>query len=150
RRLGPTEVKGIGEPVEVYEVTGVGPLRTHFELAAQRGLTRFVGRERELAELKRALEVALGGEGQIVGVVAEAGTGKSRLFYEFKTTLPAQCKLQEAYSVSTGKAAAYQPVLELLRNYFSIEADDPASRRENIAARLAALDPALNDIAPYL
>jgi class 3 adenylate cyclase len=92
RRLGPTAVKGIGEPVEVYEVTGVGLLRTHLELAAQRGLTRFVGRERELAELKRALEVALGGQGQIVGIVAEAGTGKSRLVYEFKAALPPDCK----------------------------------------------------------
>ena len=151
RGLGPTAIKGIGQPVEVYEVTGVGPLRTHFELAAQRGLTKFVGRERELAELKRALELARSGHGQIVAAVAEAGTGKSRLIYEFKAALPGGCKVLEAYSVSHGKAAAYQPVLELLRNYFSIEAtDDPARRRENITARLAALDPALNDISPYL
>ena len=132
-------------------MTGVGPLRTHFELAAQRGLTRFVGRERELAELKRALELAQSGHGQIVAAVAEAGTGKSRLIYEFKAALPAGCKVLEAYSVSHGKAAAYQPVLELLRNYFSIEAtDDPAGRRAKVTARLAALDPALNDISPYL
>ena len=151
RGLGPTAIKGIGQPVEVYEVTGVGRLRTHFELAAQRGLTKFVGRERELAELKRALELARSGHGQIVAAVAEAGTGKSRLIYEFKAALPGGCKVLEAYSVSTGKAAAYQPVLELLRNYFSIEAtEDPARRRENITARLAALDPALNDVSPYL
>jgi class 3 adenylate cyclase len=151
RGLGPTAVKGIGQPVEVYEVTGVGPLHTHFELAAQRGLTKFVGRERELAELKRALELARSGHGQIVAAVAEAGTGKSRLVYEFKAALPGGCKVLEAYSVSTGKAAAYQPVLELLRNYFGIEAAaDPAARRGNITARLAALDPALDDISLYL
>jgi class 3 adenylate cyclase len=150
RALGPIAVKGISEPVEVYEVTGVGPLRTHFQLAAQRGLTKFVGRERELAELKRALELARSGHGQIVAAVAEAGTGKSRLVHEFKAALR-DCKVLEAYSVSHGKAAPYQPVLELLRNYFVIEAtDDPAGRREKIAARLAALDPALDDIAPYL
>jgi class 3 adenylate cyclase len=150
RGLG-NAVKGIGQPVEVYEVTGVGPLHTHFELAAQRGLTKFVGRERELAELKRALELARSGHGQIVAAVAEAGTGKSRLVYEFKTALPGDCKVLEAYSVSTGKASAYQPVLELLHSYFGIEAtDDPASRRGNIAVRLAALDPGLDDIAPYL
>ena len=151
RGLGPTAVKGIGEPIEVYEVTGVGPLRTHFDLATQRGLTRFVGRERELADLKRALELTQSGHGQIVAAVAEAGTGKSRLVYEFKAALPRGCKVLEAYSVSTGKAAVYQPILELLQNYFEIEAtDDSADRREKIAARLAALDPALNDISPYL
>jgi class 3 adenylate cyclase/tetratricopeptide (TPR) repeat protein len=151
RGLGPTAIKGIGQPVEVYEVTGVGTLRTHFELAAQRGLTRFIGRERELAELKRALELARSGHGQIVAAVAEAGTGKSRLVYEFKAALPGDCKVLEAYSVSTGKAAAYQPVLELLHNYFGIEAtDDFAARRRKIIARLAALDPTLDDISPYL
>jgi AAA ATPase domain len=106
RELGPTVVKGIGESVEVYEMTGVGPLRTHFQLAARRGLTRFVGRERELAELRRALELARIGHGQIIAAVAEAGTGKSRLVYEFKAALPRDCRVLEAYSVSHGKAAA--------------------------------------------
>src|SRR5216684_7192550 len=98
RDLGPTEVKGIEEPLSIYEVVGVGALRGHFELAARRGLTRFVGREREVAELKRALELARGGHGQIVAAVAEAGTGKSRLVYEFKAMLPGDCKVLEAYS----------------------------------------------------
>jgi class 3 adenylate cyclase len=80
--LGPTTIKGISEPVEVYEVTGVGPLHTHFELATQRGLTRFVGRDRELAELRRALELAMHARGQVAAVVAEAGTGKSRLVHD--------------------------------------------------------------------
>src|SRR5712692_6494428 len=80
RDLGPTEVKGISEPINVYEVVGAGPLRGHFELAERRGLTRFVGGEREVAEMKRALELARSGHGQIVAAVAEAGTGKSRLF----------------------------------------------------------------------
>ena len=151
RALGPTAVKGLDAPVEVYEVVRTGPLRTHFELAAQRGLSKFVGRERELTELKRTLELARSGHGQIVAAVAEAGTGKSRLVYEFKAALPEDCKVLEAYSVSTGKAAAYQPVLELLHNYFGIEAnDDPAACRGKVAARLTALDQALNDISPYL
>jgi class 3 adenylate cyclase len=151
RDLGRIEVKGISEPLVVHEVTGIGSLRTHFELAARRGLTRFVGRERELGDLERALELARSGHGQIVAAVAEAGAGKSRLVYEFKAALPGGCKVLEAYSVSTGRASAYMPVLELLHRYFSIEAsDDPARRRGKIAACLAALDPALNDISPYL
>jgi class 3 adenylate cyclase len=151
RGLGPTEVKGVGEPLDVYEVVGVGALHGHFDLAARRGLTRFVGRAHELEQMQRALELAMVGHGQIVAVVAEAGTGKSRLFYEFKATLPPTCKLLEAYSVSHGKASAWLPVLELLRDYFGIgSVDDAASRREKVRAALGELDPALGDTLPYL
>ncbi len=151
RALGPAALKGIAEPVEVYEVTGIGPLRSHFELAARRGLTKFVGREAELEQMRHALEQARSGHGQVVAVVAEAGTGKSRLFYEFKATLPAECKLFEAYSVSHGKASAWLPVLEFLRGYFGIqEADDTSARREKVRTVLAVLDPALSEVLPYL
>src|SRR5216684_4016372 len=151
RDLGPTEVKGISEPINVYEVVGAGPLRGHFELAARRGLTKFVGREREVAELKRALELVRNGHGQIVAAVAEAGTGKSRLVYEFKAMLPGDCKVLEAYSVSHGKASAYLPVLELLYRYFGIvDTDDKAARRAKIERRISAVDPALSDTLPLL
>ncbi len=83
--------------------------------------------------------------------MAEAGTGKSRLFHEFKATIPATCKVLEAYSVSHGKASAWLPVLELLRGYFGIQdADDAAARRAKVRAALTALDPALDDTLPYL
>jgi predicted ATPase/class 3 adenylate cyclase len=151
RALGPMPVKGISEPINVYEVVGIGALRGHFDVAARRGLTKFVGRERELEQLRRALEQAIDGRGQIVGVMADAGTGKSRLFHEFKATIPAECKVLEAYSVSHGKASAWLPVLELLRDYFGIkDVDDAAARREKVGVALAALDPSLNDARPYL
>jgi tetratricopeptide (TPR) repeat protein len=151
RESGPTEVKGVAEPINVYEVIGAGPLHGHFDLAVRRGLSKFVGRESELKQMAHALELAHGGHGQIVAVVAEAGTGKSRLFYEFKATLPADCKVLEAYSVSHSKASAWLPVLELLHDYFCIqEADDAATRREKLRATLAALDPALSGTQPYL
>jgi predicted ATPase len=83
--------------------------------------------------------------------VAEAGTGKSRLVYEFKQLIPNDCKVLEAYSVSHGKASAYLPVLELLYRYFRVEvADDKAARRARIETRIGALDPALNDTLPLL
>src|SRR5205823_4804539 len=82
RAMGPTEIRGISGPVNVYEVVGIGALRGHFDLAARRGLTKFVGREGELEQMQRALELGIDGHGQIVAVVAEAGTGKSRLFHE--------------------------------------------------------------------
>ena len=77
--LGPTKVKGVTEPVNVYEVTGLGPLRTRLQRSAGRGLTKFVGREREMEALARASEQAKAGRGQIVAAMAEAGIGKSRL-----------------------------------------------------------------------
>jgi class 3 adenylate cyclase/predicted ATPase len=151
RESGPTEVKGVAEPINVYEVIGAGPLHGHFDLAMRRGLTKFVGRDREIAEMGRALELARNGHGQIVAVVAEAGTGKSRLFYEFKASVPADCRVLEAYSVSHGKASAWLPVLVSLHHYFGIEgADDSAVRRDKVRTTLATLEPTLSDTQSYL
>ena len=131
-------------------MTGLGPLRTHFQLSARRGLTKFVGRERELEQMQHALELAKHGQGQVVGVMAEAGTGKSRLFYEFKATLPPACKLLEAYSVSHGKASAWLPVLELLRAYFGLQdADDPTTRREAFEAAAGSARPGTQRYAAH-
>src|SRR6266851_1172020 len=128
-----------------------GPLHGHFDLAVRRGLTKFVGRESELKQMAHALELTRGGYGQIVAVVAEAGTGKSRLFYEFKAHLLAECKVLEAYSVSHGKASAWLPVLEFLYGYFGIEGTDGKSeRRAKIETRLNGLDVVLNDTLPLL
>src|SRR5207245_2772048 len=77
---GSTKLKGVTEQVEVYEVTGLGPLRTRLQRAAARGLTKFVGRQREMEALKHAAEQSQTGHGQIVAVMAEPGVGKSRLF----------------------------------------------------------------------
>jgi predicted ATPase len=151
RSLGPTAVKGLNAPVEVYEVVRAGPLRTHFQLAARRGLTRFVGREREMEAMAGGLEQASAGHGQIVAAVGEAGAGKSRLMYEFKATIPNGCKVLEAYSVSHGKASAWLPVLELLKNYFEIADEDDHSRRsEKVEAKVRALDPALAETLPHI
>jgi tetratricopeptide (TPR) repeat protein len=101
--------------------------------------------------MHRALELGMDGHGQIVAVMAEAGTGKSRLFHEFKAILPAGCKVLEAYSVSHGTASPWLPLLDLLRGYFGLlDADDVAIRRQKIRASLAALDSALSAAAPYL
>jgi len=83
KALGPVNVKGLSEPVEVYEVTGAGPARTRLQAATQRGLTRFVGRDAELEQLRRAQQLAGNGHGQVAAIVGEAGVGKSRLVYEF-------------------------------------------------------------------
>ncbi len=149
--LGPTRVKGVTEPVNVYEVTGLGPLRTRLQRSAGRGLTKFVGRERELEALKHAAEQARSGRGQIAAAMAEPGVGKSRLFFEFKATSQAGWMVLETFSVSHGKASAYLPVIDLLRNYFDISAtDDERKRREKVAGRITILDRSLEDTLPYL
>jgi class 3 adenylate cyclase/tetratricopeptide (TPR) repeat protein len=149
--LGATKVKGVSEPVNVFEVTGLGPLRTRLQRAVGRGLTRFVGREEELAQMRRALELARGGHGQIVAAMGDAGVGKSRLFFEFKAVALTGRLVLEAYSVSHGKASAYLPVTELLKDYFKIAAqDDERTRREKVNGKIITLDRALEDTVPYL
>ena len=149
--LGPTKVKGVSEPVNVYEVTGLGPLRTRLQRSAGRGFTKFVGREREMDAMKAAAERAKSGRGQLVAAMAEAGTGKSRLFYEFKVKNQSGWMVLEAFSVSHGKASAFLPVLDLLHGYFKISGDDDArARREKIGGRVLMLDRAQEDTLPYL
>jgi class 3 adenylate cyclase len=148
---GPTRVKGLSEPINIFEVVGLGPLRTRLQRAAGRGLTKFVGRAHEMEILKRALARAEAGHGQLVAAMGEPGVGKSRFFYEFKATSHSQCMVLEAYSVSYGKASAYLPVVELLQSYFRIvRDDDPRTRREKMTGRVLALDRALEDTLPYL
>jgi hypothetical protein len=131
--LGPTRVKGVIEPVNVYEITGLGPLRTRLQRSAGPGYTKFVGREREMDAMKAAVDQAKAGRGQIVAAMAEAGVGKSRLLFEFKATSAAGWMVLEAFSVSHGKASAYLPVIDLLHAYFDIKAEDdpPQAARES-------------------
>ena len=151
RSLGLTQVKGLSEPVNVYEVTGFGPLRTRLQRSADRGLTGFVGREREMEAMRNAAELARAGHGQIVAAMAEAGAGKSRLLFEFKAVTQSGWMVLETFSVSHGKAAAYLPVLDLLHGYFKIAGEDDArTRREKVGGRITILDHASEDALPYL
>jgi class 3 adenylate cyclase len=151
KSLGPTSVKGVSEPIDVFEVTGLGPLRTRLQVAARRGLTKFVGRQAELEQMQHALELARQGHGQVVAALGDPGVGKSRLFFEFKAVAQGGCLVLEAYSVSHGKASAYLPVVDLLKNYFKIASDDDErARREKVAGKIVMLDRALEDTLPYL
>src|SRR5262245_58422307 len=151
--LGPVNVKGLGGPAEVFEMTGAGSVRTRLQASATRGLTRFVGRDDEVEQLRHAQEQAAGGRGQLVAVVGEPGVGKSRLFYEFvRSHRTDGWRVLESSSVSYGKATAYLPVIELLRSYFRIDAsDDIRSVRAKVTGTVLTLDRALEDaIAPLL
>jgi len=117
--LGPVPVKGIAEPIEVYELSGASAVRTRLQAARARGLTRFVGRDAEMEQVRSAAEQARGGRGQLVAVVGEPGVGKSRLYYEFLHSHHAHGWLAvESGSVSYGKATAYLPLADLCRVYF--------------------------------
>jgi predicted ATPase/class 3 adenylate cyclase len=152
KSLGPTKVKGVSEPINVYEVTGLGPLRTRLQRAAASGYTRFVGREREMEALKHTAELAKGGRGQLVATVADPGVGKSRLFFEHKATSQSGWLVLEAPSVSHGKATAYLPLIDLLHFYFRITPeDDTRIRREKVAGKIAMLDRSLEkETLPHL
>ena len=151
KRLGPARLKGVEEPVEVYEVTGLGPLKTKLQRAAGRGFSKFVGRQPEMDAIARAAELARSGHGQILAAVAEPGVGKSRLLYEFKVRNQGSFSVMEAFSVSHGRANPYAPVIDLLSSYFGFEpSDDTRKRREKVIGRIVALDRALEDTLPYL
>jgi class 3 adenylate cyclase/predicted ATPase len=151
KALGETQVKGVSEPLNIYEVLGVGPLRTRLQVAARRGLVRFVGRQSELEQLRKVLELTREGHGQIVGVMGEPGVGKSRLFHEFKLLYRTGCRVLETFSVSHGKAYPYLPLIELLKDYFKIvPQDDERVRQEKITGKVLTLDRSLEDTLPYL
>ncbi len=118
-----------------------------------RGLTRFVGREGELLELQSAQQLAQNGHGQVVAIVGPAGVGKSRLVHEFvHSHHAANWLVLESNSASYGHATPYLPVIELLKAYFKIAAQDGAQPiREKVSRKILTLDPALQDaILPVL
>ena len=152
RDLGPSRVKGVAEPLHVYELEDVGPLRTRLDVSRSRGFSRFVGRQDEMEALERALERAGEGKGQVVGVVADAGVGKSRLCLEFLEQVRARgVQVNEAHCPSHGKTIPFLSMLELLRSYFGIsEQDSDATARQKIAGKLILLDRSFDELLPVI
>ena len=150
--LGPIPVKGLAEPVEVFELLGASTVRRRLQASAARGLTRFVGRQHELESLRQALERVGAGHGQVVAAVGEAGVGKSRLVYEFVHSHRTQGWLVlESASVSYGKATPYFPVLDLLKRYAHVEEhDDTRTVRAKVTGQVLTLDETLQDTVPAL
>ncbi len=150
RPLGPIPLKGLADPVEVYELAGAGMVRTRLQARGARGLTRFVGRDSEMEQMRRAAQDARRARGQVVAVVGEPGVGKSRLFYEFVHSHHAHDWLTlESGSASYGKATPYLPVIDLLRVYFRIESrDDIRAIRAKVTGNLLTLDDTLHEAIP--
>jgi class 3 adenylate cyclase/tetratricopeptide (TPR) repeat protein len=152
RDLGEFEIKGASRPVEVFELAGVGQARSRLDLARERGFSRFVGREGEIATLAEALERAKEGEASAIGIVAEAGVGKSRLYHEFVERCRSEgTEVFQAQGQAHGKAIPFMPILQMLRAFFGIGDNDPEQlAREKIAGRALLLDAAFADDLPLM
>ena len=150
--LGPMPVKGLETPIEVYELAGASAGRSRFQAAAERGLSRFVGRDTEIEQLRRALEQAGQGRGQVAAVMGEPGVGKSRLTFELTHSHRVDGWLVlQAGSVSYGKATSYLPMVDLLKGYFHVgDRDTPREVREKVTGKTLTLDRALEPTLPAL
>ena len=152
RDLGEFEIKGASHPVEVFELAGVGQARSRLDLARERGFSRFVGREREMERLQEALGRANEGEASAIGVVAEAGVGKSRLYHEFVERCRSEgTEVFQAQGQAHGKSIPFMPILQMLRAFFGIADSDPEQMaREKIAGRALLLDASFADDLPLI
>src|SRR5262245_49781426 len=152
RPLGRFTVKGVRDPIDVYALDGVGPLRTRLDAARARGFSRFVGRDDEMAALDTWCTRAVEGPGQVVGVVAEPGVGKSRLCYEILQRPRLRgITVHEARCVAHGRRSPFLPLLELLRSFFGItEHDGEEEARRKVAGTVLLLDPQLTGSLPLL
>jgi class 3 adenylate cyclase len=149
---GKIKVKGKDEPVEVYELIEAGEVETRIGAAARKGLTQFVGRNKEIESLKEVFEKTQSGSGQIVGIVGEAGVGKSRLLLELRGMIPPEeYTYIESECLHQGVSMAYLPLLDIIRHYFDIkEGEREFVIKKRIADKIGQLDEKLKDILPPL
>jgi class 3 adenylate cyclase/DNA-binding winged helix-turn-helix (wHTH) protein/tetratricopeptide (TPR) repeat protein/ABC-type thiamine transport system ATPase subunit len=152
KAVGPVTVKGLGEPVEMWELLGASGQRWRLQTARARGLTPFVGRQTELAALHAALTQAGAGHGQVVAVLGEAGVGKSRLVDEFVQAAHAEGWLVlDSAAMSYSQTTPYFPVLDLLRRFYHLEErEDMRTIQTKVTAQVRTLDAALQDTMPAL
>ncbi|MGB6065335.1 MAG: adenylate/guanylate cyclase domain-containing protein [Desulfomonilaceae bacterium] len=150
--LGKRLVKGKKKPVKIYRVLAPSTRRTRFDVSAERGLTYFIGRQRELGLLLESFEQAKAGRGQAVSVVGEAGVGKSRLLYEFRKAVANENILfLEGRCLSYCRENAYHPIVDMLKSNFGVEdMDTDADITDKVKRGLAALGIDETTTLPYL
>ncbi|MGD9043354.1 MAG: adenylate/guanylate cyclase domain-containing protein [Desulfobacterales bacterium] len=150
--LGEKKVKGKREPVKTYRVIAPSTRRTRFDVSAERGLTRFIGRERELELLMDGLERSRAGQGQAFSIIAEAGLGKSRLLYEFRKAVSSEnLTFLEGRCLSYSRGVAYHPLIDILKSNFNIEEiDNDSMIKEKVKKSLKILGVDEASTLPYL
>jgi class 3 adenylate cyclase/tetratricopeptide (TPR) repeat protein len=139
--LGEKQVKGKEAPLKVYRVIAPSTRRTRFDVSAERGLTPFVGRERELELLLDGFERVKEGRGQAFSIMGEAGVGKSRLLYEFRKAITNEdMTFLEGKCLSYGRGMTYHPIIDILKSNFDIqEGDGDIEVREKVKRGLGVL-----------
>src|ERR1700683_3579519 len=153
KRLASAQVKGLADPIPVYEVIGAGAAQTRLQAAARRGLTNFVDRELEMEQLRSAQQLAATGQAQVAAIVADPGVGKSRLLHEFlHSPSTADCLVLQSVPPSYGHAISYLPIIELLKQYFRINTQETTPAiREKVSDKMFRLGLSLQDaVAPIL
>jgi class 3 adenylate cyclase/tetratricopeptide (TPR) repeat protein len=151
RPRGEIKVKGVTQPVLVYELRGRGKAQTRLEAATLAGLTRFVGREQEMRAVEERFAEADAGQGQVVSIVGDPGIGKSRVLMEFRERIGERASWVEGRCVSFGQSMAFHPVIDLMRRNFRIEEQDPAEVvREKVTAGVARIGPGFESRLPYV
>ena len=150
--LGEKKIKGKEEPAKIYQVIAPSTRRTKFDVSAERGLTPFVGRERELELLLDGFERAKAGKGQAFSIISEAGCGKSRLLYEFRKAVANEdVNFLEGKCLSYSRGVAYHPVIDILKSNFDIqegEGDSEIREKVKIGLEIMKVDEA--STLPYL
>ncbi len=150
--LGEKQVKGRKDPIKVYRVISTSSRRTRFDVSAERGLTPFVGRERELELLLDGLDRARAGRGQAFSIMAEAGVGKSRLLYEFRKAVSNEdITFLEGKCLSYSRSVAYHPVIDILKSNFNIlDRDSDEKIKEKVIQGLKSIEVDAASPIPYL
>jgi class 3 adenylate cyclase/tetratricopeptide (TPR) repeat protein len=150
--LGEKEIKGKEKPVRIYRVIAPSTRRTRFDVSAERGLTPFVGRQRELDLLLDAFERAKAGRGQAISIMSEAGAGKSRLLYEFRKAVANEdVTFLEGTCLSYSRGVAYHPVIDILKSNFDLqEGEGDSEIRQKVGNGLKALGADEATTLPYL
>src|SRR5262245_381279 len=152
RDRGTATIKGVRVPVSIYELEGIGPLRTRLDASGARGFSRLVGREAELDWLEAILARTAESHGQVVGVVADAGVGKSRLCLEFVERCRARgVAVHEAHCPAHGATVPLLPIRELLRSVLALADGEPAEEvRHKAEERLLALGDGFVEFLPLV
>lgn len=150
--LGEKEIKGKTKPIKVYRVIAPNARRARFDVSAERGLTPFIGRGRELELLLDGFERVKNGRGQAFSIVSEAGQGKSRLLYEFRKAVANEnVTFLEGKCLSYSRSVAYHPVIDILKSNFEIqESDEQPEIIEKVQKGLKDIDVDEVSTLPYL
>ncbi len=152
KSLGKIEVKGKKAPQAAFELVKSGKVATRIGASVAKGLTRFVGRKNSIAALLDGFDKVKSGSGQVIGLLGEAGVGKSRLLLEMRSLLPqSEFSYLEGRCLQYGSSMAYLPVRDILRSYFDIKKDEKEFvAKKKMIKRIFRIDEKLESDLPAI